>query len=469
MRLANGQLVNVDPACACRSHGHGAAGTRLAKPGRRAHRSAARRSLRAVHGVRDGDHRSPAGGRSRRSERNARGDRRQRPFRSAGHGVRERAALHPLRVLHRPLSGLAPHRRAGVRLSLQRADRRRAQRRCSAGQARGRSFRSHRRSAGPARRSALRASRCPTCCSACAAMSYERSAARRMAPGMRAFGAVTERPRAFGAAARRPGSAEARAPPDPAGAPARATRRLAEGTRAAAAGGLELPASQWRSAQRGRRAQCGTRRAAVELEALLDAVRPPPRARRHVGAARAPGCRPGGHPRSCSSADPPSASALSSRAREGGSTVRCCPAGGALSRPSWICWTAQGWRTLVCADGLRTPALEAAACRSGRGGTLRPLRGRGGRRRDSARCCSPTMPATRAASHCYRRPSASWCRASSIVSRITEVLAVARRAAARTWPPAVTFVRGPSRSADIGSTTCFGAHGPGASLGLDRR
>ena len=39
-------------------------------------------------------------------------------------------------------------------------------------QARGRSFRSHRRSAGPARRSALRASRSQTCCSACAAMSY---------------------------------------------------------------------------------------------------------------------------------------------------------------------------------------------------------------------------------------------------------------------------------------------------------
>jgi L-lactate dehydrogenase complex protein LldG len=50
--------------------------------------------------------------------------------------------------------------------------------------------------------------------------------------------------------------------------------------------------------------------------------------------------------------------------------------------------------------------------------------------------------------------------ASSIVSRLTEALELLD-ARGTGLPSCITFVRGPSRSADIGSTTCFGAHGPG--------
>ncbi len=119
----------------------------------------------------------------------------------------------------------------------------------------------------------------------------------------------------------------------------------------------------------------------------------------------------------------------------------------------------RGWRTMVCADGLRTPALAAlciagpeaaafglceAAAATAETGSVLLAHGTG-----NPRAVSLLPPAV-----------GFLVRASSIVSRITEVLESldARGAALESC---VTLVRGPSRSADIGSTTCFGAHGPG--------
>ena len=114
---------------------------------------------------------------------------------------------------------------------------------------------------------------------------------------------------------------------------------------------------------------------------------------------------------------------------------------------------------MVCADGLRTPALAAlcvtepeaaafglceAAAATAETGSVLLVHGP-----ENPRAVSLLPPAV-----------GFLVRASSIVSRITEVLESldARGAALESC---VTLVRGPSRSADIGSTTCFGAHGPG--------
>ena len=120
---------------------------------------------------------------------------------------------------------------------------------------------------------------------------------------------------------------------------------------------------------------------------------------------------------------------------------------------------AQGWRKLVYTDGLRTPALEALCC-------AEPAAADFG-------LCEALAAAAETGSVLLTHDGANprgvsllppavgfLVRASSIVSRITELLELleGRDTALESC---VTFVTGPSRSADIASTTCFGAHGPG--------
>jgi hypothetical protein len=148
-----------------------------------------------------------------------------------------------------------------------------------------------------------------------------------------------------------------------------------------------------------------------------------------------------------------------SRAREGGATVETLPGRAALEPTVLQLLDERGWRSMVCADGLRTAAFnslvgaapattdfglcEAIAAVAEIGSVL--LAHDAG----NPRSVSLLPPAVG-----FVVP------ASSIVSRITQALEMldARGSA---LPSCVTFVRGPSRSADIGSVTCFGAHGPG--------
>ena len=195
----------------------------------------------------------------------------------------------------------------------------------------------------------------------------------------------------------------------------------------------------------------------MELEALLNAVRQ--RLGRGAGAATdvLPPWRP---PEELFVADPAARLELFvAQAREGGATVQMLPSRPALEPAILELLAARGWRTMVCAQGLRTPALadlcvgapeaadfglcEAAAATAETGSVLL-VHGPG-----DPRAVSLLPPAV-----------GFLVRASSIVSRITEVLGwLDDRGDA--LESCVTLVRGPSRSADIGSTTCFGAHGPG--------
>ena len=147
------------------------------------------------------------------------------------------------------------------------------------------------------------------------------------------------------------------------------------------------------------------------------------------------------------------------QAREGGSTVQTLPSRGALEPAVLQLLEAHGWRTMLCAAALRAPAFEPlladqaatahfglceAAAAVAELGSVMLTHDAG-----NPRSVSLVPPAVG-----FVVP------ASSIVSRITEVLA-SLDARGSDLPSAVTFVRGPSRSADIGSVTCFGAHGPG--------
>jgi L-lactate utilization protein LutC len=196
----------------------------------------------------------------------------------------------------------------------------------------------------------------------------------------------------------------------------------------------------------------------MELEALLTLVRQ--RLGRAGGAAPdvLPAWRP---PEELFVADPAARLALFvTQARESGATVHMLPSRPALEPAVLDLLAERGWRTMVCSQSLRTPALaelcvagpetaefglcEAVAATAETGSVLL-AHGPG-----DPRAVSLLPPAV-----------GFLVRASSIVSRITEVLESldARGAGLESC---VTLVRGPSRSADIGSTTCYGAHGPGA-------
>ena len=195
----------------------------------------------------------------------------------------------------------------------------------------------------------------------------------------------------------------------------------------------------------------------VELEALLNVVR------QRLGGASdgAPDVLPPWRPpEELFVADPEVRLALFvTRARESGATVAILPSRAAREPAGLEFLKEQGWRTMVFAEGLRTPAYEALCAGE-------PAAADFG-------LCEAVAAAAETGSvllaHDAGNPRSVsllptavgfLVRASSIVSRLTEVLELlaARRAALESC---VTLVRGPSRSADIGSITCFGAHGPG--------
>jgi L-lactate utilization protein LutC len=195
----------------------------------------------------------------------------------------------------------------------------------------------------------------------------------------------------------------------------------------------------------------------VELEALLSVVRQ--RLERAADGATGvlPQWRP---PDELFVADPAARLALFvTRARESGATVEILPSRVALEPAVLELLGEHGWRTMIFAERFRTPAFEAlsgaepaaadfglceAVAAAAETGSVMLAHDPGNPRRVSL------LP-----------PAVGFLvRASSIVSRITELLELLDERGAA-LESCLTLVRGPSRSADIGSVTCFGAHGPG--------
>jgi hypothetical protein len=148
-----------------------------------------------------------------------------------------------------------------------------------------------------------------------------------------------------------------------------------------------------------------------------------------------------------------------SRAREGGATVETLSGRTELQPAVLRLLESRGWRSMVCADGLRTAAFES-------------LVGAVPATADFGLCEAIAAVAEIGSvllAHDAQTPRSVALLppavgfvvpASTIVSRITGALEMLD-ARGTALPSCLTFVRGPSRSADIGSVTCFGAHGPG--------
>ena len=147
------------------------------------------------------------------------------------------------------------------------------------------------------------------------------------------------------------------------------------------------------------------------------------------------------------------------RACEGNATVEALPGRAALEPAVLQLLDSRGWHSMVCAAGLRTPAFEAligAPPATADFGLCEPIAAVA---ETGAVLLSHDASNPRGVS--LLPPAIGFVvPASCVVSRITDAMELLD-AHGTDLPSCVTFVRGPSRSADIGSTTCFGAHGPG--------
>lgn len=197
----------------------------------------------------------------------------------------------------------------------------------------------------------------------------------------------------------------------------------------------------------------------MELEALLREVRW--RLGRTVsdgsGAAdRLPPWRPPGEPAAMDTAA--RLELFVDRARDSRATVHVLRSRAALEPAVLDLFAERGWRTMLCAEGVRTPALKALG---------------GAEAAAEFGLCEALAAAAETGSMLLAHDAGNprgvsllpaavgfVVRASAIVPRLTGLLELLD-ARGEELDSCVTLVCGPSRSADIGPTTCFGAHGPG--------